>query len=167
MKNLLLISGTGRNCGKTTLACSIIEAFKSQSVTAIKICPHFHPVDGMKSVFIDPGVIEIHEELQSNTGKDSSRMLNAGAEKVFYVQVKDNQLNKAWDIILNKLPSEKPVICESGRLSHIVEDHLHLLMIGKDKKKQASELAHFSLAFEDIPALVDRLRFDTGKWFIS
>jgi len=42
--NILLVSGNGRNSGKTTLACKIIERFsKDHEITGLKISPHFHP----------------------------------------------------------------------------------------------------------------------------
>ena len=44
--NILAISGTGRNVGKTTLTCGIIKKLGiDQKPTAVKISPHFHSVD--------------------------------------------------------------------------------------------------------------------------
>ena len=42
-KNILLVSGAGRNCGKTTVACNIIGQLKKEGqVIGLKITPHFH-----------------------------------------------------------------------------------------------------------------------------
>ncbi len=45
MPNILLIAGTGRNVGKTLLACEIIQQLsKTMAVTAIKTSSHEHPL---------------------------------------------------------------------------------------------------------------------------
>ena len=73
--NILTISGTGKNVGKTSLACRIIHRLSAtHKLTAVKISPHFHwiengPVqnffeqkiqaDFWKSRFVGPGEIRL------------------------------------------------------------------------------------------------------------
>ena len=46
--NMLLIAGTGRKSGKTTLACACIAHFSKQTgIYAIKISPHTHDDEGL------------------------------------------------------------------------------------------------------------------------
>ena len=42
LPNLIIVSGTGQNVGKTTFVQSVINKFSSQNITAIKISPHKH-----------------------------------------------------------------------------------------------------------------------------
>ena len=42
-------------------------------------------------------------------------MLKAGASKVFYMQVKDRNLEEAFSLILTEI-KDRPIICESGGL---------------------------------------------------
>ena len=88
--NLLLIAGTGNKSGKTTLACRIIDQFRHPEIVAIKITPHFHETTpGLDSYFRKQGY-SISEETDTETAKDTSRMLKAGASKVYFAKVTDN-----------------------------------------------------------------------------
>ena len=95
LPNWLILVGTNRNAGKTSLACKVIEDHRSQGITAIKISPHFHPVEENDNVISRTNNYVIIKEEKKGTGKDSSRMLDAGASEVFYIQVWDNNLNEA------------------------------------------------------------------------
>jgi uridine kinase len=76
--NLLLIAGTGTRSGKTSMACRIIEQFSDLKITAIKISPHIHErTDGLIPKTEKKGY-SVYEETNSNTSKDTSRMLNSG-----------------------------------------------------------------------------------------
>ncbi len=51
--NVILISGSGRNCGKTTVACHIISQLaKMGQVTGLKISPHFHITEINRCLFM-------------------------------------------------------------------------------------------------------------------
>src|SRR5512133_2356511 len=97
LPNLLLIAGTGTKSGKTTMACRIIEQFKSLNITAIKITPHFHETTpGLKIIAEEPGY-SIYEETNSASTKDTSRMLHSGAVKVFFAKVLDDSIKSVFD----------------------------------------------------------------------
>ena len=98
--NLLLIAGTGTKSGKTSLACKIIKQFRDLNITAIKISPHFHETtEGLISKSENKGYA-IYEETNRETSKDTSRMLNAGAEKVYFAKVWDDQLFEVFKKIM-------------------------------------------------------------------
>jgi molybdopterin-guanine dinucleotide biosynthesis protein len=61
---ILVVGGSGRKVGKTTVACEIIEATREARWTAIKITPHAH----------EPG---LHG--------DTQRFVEAGASKALLV----------------------------------------------------------------------------------
>ena len=126
--NLLIVAGTGNKSGKTTMACKLIEQFSDHDVTSVKITPHFHETTpGLIMISEKPGY-SIYEETNPETSKDTSRMLKAGASKVFFAKVNDNSLLQAFKEIMSFIPAEVPVICESPALCHYIEPGLFIIM---------------------------------------
>ena len=66
----------------------------------------------------------IYEETNRELSKDTSRMLRAGASRVFFAKVTDNSLFEAFNEILNLIPEDSPVICESPALRNFIEPGL-------------------------------------------
>lgn len=131
MPNILLIAGAGRNTGKTMLACEIIRHLsETTNVIGIKISPHFHPVENEQKIIMKEKRFCIIEEIL-NTNKDSSRMLQAGAKKVFYIQAKQENLQEAFNTISAKLRNY-PVVCESGGLHKYIKPGLFLFVKGEE-----------------------------------
>jgi hypothetical protein len=155
MPELLLIAGTGRNSGKTTMACSVIQNIsKLRSIVAIKITPHFHENYAFGKILVERDDLVIVEETQQDTDKDSSRMLRAGAKSVYFVMAKDEQLKEAFEIILELTPKNRPIVCESGGLIHYTAPGLFLMM-------NRSETTEFKPGTPDFKALADRwITFD-------
>lgn len=127
--NLLMIAGTGRNVGKTTMACNLISHFsKPHPVTAIKVSPHLHQqAEGQKIIALEED-FQIIEETKSGESPDSSRMLNAGAQKVYYLQTRDRNIRAPFEQLLNLIPKDRPVICESGALLSHTKPGLFVLI---------------------------------------
>jgi hypothetical protein len=153
LPNLLLISGTGQNSGKTTLVCRLISQFAKQfSVTAIKISPHFHqPEPGLPVIATAEG-FTIYEETQHNTGKDSSRFLDSGATKVYFITATRDQQGKAMETLMEKIPSTTPLICEAGGLHHHFKPALHIVTLSKNKppQKQIPGSADMVMEFDGV-----------------
>ena len=169
--NLLLIAGTGTRSGKTSMACKIIEQFPDLEITAIKISPHFHETTtGLISKSEKKGY-SIYEETNRGTLKDTSRMLHSGAHKVFFAKVWDNQLSDVFNEIMEYIPSDVPVICESPALRNYIEPGIFIIMTSKVINKQKKinhlqELPHTMYTLEELDR-IDFLpiRFEAGKWF--
>lgn len=168
--NLLLIAGTGTKSGKTTMACRIIESFPELSITAIKITPHFHETTEGLVVKSEKDGYAIYEETNSNTSKDTSRMLKAGAEKVFFAKVWDDQLFDVFREIMKNVPENTPVICESPALRNFVEPGVFIIMTS-DTINKHKDISHLQV----LPHLMFRLEelnesyslpivFENGKW---
>jgi hypothetical protein len=133
--NILLVAGTGRNIGKTVTACRIIARFaKEHEPVGVKISPHFHELEGSTEYVYQSGNFVIVRE-KNISQKDSSRMLQAGAKTVFYMQCKPGHLSVAMDCLLPLLSSESPVIVESGGLYDILEPGLLIFITGGEAKK--------------------------------
>lgn len=132
---LLLIAGTGRNTGKTTLACHIIRKFSAiQPIIAIKITPHFHKDSQSGKILINSADLFIAEETNPATEKDSSRMLAAGAQMVYFVITGDEHLVEAYNEIYKRIPANALIICESGGLRQKLVPGIFFMMTGKESR---------------------------------
>ena len=169
--NLLLIAGTGTKSGKTALACRIIEQNKKLNIYSIKITPHFHETTTGLNLLSEGKGYSIYEETNRQTSKDTSRMLNIGAFKVYFVKVWDDQLLDVFNKILTYIPSDVPIICESPALRNIIEPGVFIIMTSNTVNKYKNinylqALPNITLKVEDLekkePVSVG---FEDGKWF--
>lgn len=139
--NMVMIGSNSRNAGKTTLACNLIKSWSST-----------HRVVGLKVTSIRPGEADKHgthledassdfsitEELDSESYKDTSLMLKAGAHKVYYIRSSDNLLEKAFKSFLILEPHKPVFVCESRNLRKVVNPGIMIMMMrfpafGKEK----------------------------------
>jgi len=171
--NLLIIAGTGNRSGKTSMACRIIDQYRHLRVFGIKITPHFHDVTGGLIKLVGESGYSIYEETNRESLKDSSRMLRAGAVKVFYAQVNDDIIEEAFYEILEHIPSKAPIICESPALRYYVEPGLFIIMDSAEsiKNKDISHLQKlphvaFNLEKTDLTKEV-QVSFEQHKWCCS
>lgn len=125
--NLLLISGNGRNVGKTFFACRTIEYLSQKyPVTAVKISPHFHKIPENADVLFHSEDFTVINETKI-IQKDSSLFLQAGAAKVLFVMAGPENLENAFQF-LNPLLTEGPVICETAGLGEIINAGLSFFL---------------------------------------
>jgi hypothetical protein len=140
LPRLLLIAGTGRNAGKTTLACKIIQKFSAmRPIVALKISQHKHNTEPGGKIIANSKGLYIEEETNAGTGKDSSRMLAAGAERSFFIISSGEKHLHAIHQIMEITEKDSMLICESGGLRKWVEPGLLILVssIGQTGEKQA------------------------------
>lgn len=176
LPHLLLIAGTGRNTGKTTLACNIIRKFSPhKSIIALKITPHFHGNIQSGKVLIDNTNLYIAEETDSTTGKDSSLMLAAGAQQSFFVMATDEHLGSAILEICKMAPSKVLLVCESGGLRDWVVPGVFLMMnstisgIIKSSAEKLKLLADRLITFdgEKIDFDIDTIEITDNRWTLK
>jgi hypothetical protein len=171
IKNLLLIAGTGTKSGKTSMACRLIRQFPELKIIAIKITPHFHETTSGLLTISEKRGYTIYEETDSKTFKDTSRMLDSGAYKVYFAKVWDDQLFEVFSEIMKFIPQATPAICESPALRNFVEPGVFIIMTSEDinKKKDIShlqKLPHVMLKLEETDNSDSfPIGFEEGKWF--
>jgi hypothetical protein len=86
----------------------------------------------------------LYEEIRPSTGKDTSRMLLAGAKRVFYLRSDDANVLKGFEEFLQKIPMDSTVICESNSLGTVVEPGLRIMVrssSGEMKPRALGQLA--------------------------
>jgi hypothetical protein len=127
--HVIIIAGTGRNTGKTSLALEIIKQFSNSfDLVGAKISPHFHTHLLNRDPIFSTENFAIFNETQVDSGKDSSLMLKAGAQKVFYIEVKDPHIMDAYSHLASILPSSTPIVIESPGLRKILEPGLFIIV---------------------------------------
>ncbi len=172
--NLLLIAGTGRNTGKTTLACEIIKKTSlQQKVIGIKISPHFHGgTESLKHIGGTNNYNLYEETLSDISGKDSSKMLASGAELVFYIEVLDEFILEAFQFLLKYIPENTAVVCESPALRNVVSPGIFIIVdnISQQNKKQdvlvKKDIADFYIETDktELNEIIKSTRFDSSGW---
>ena len=170
ISNLLLIAGTGTKSGKTSMACKIIRQFPELRITAIKITPHFHETtSGLVTISEGTGYA-IYEETERKGFKDTSRMVDAGAQKVYFAKVWDNQLFEVFNKIIKLIPEGTPIICESPALRNYAKPGVFIIMTSYtvNKHKDISHLIalpHVMFQYEALDSISSiSIKFDDGRW---
>lgn len=176
MKNMpcfLIVSGNGRDAGKTSFVCSIIKAQnRHRPITAIKVTPHLHQSDQNGMLLAACEGYHVFEELDAKGHKDSSRMLAAGAGKVFYIEARDDALSAAMEHLFPLIPAGSAVICESGGMRDVLIPSMFLLvnrLDGRDNKPgfvQRIALADRVVLFDGTGFDPDpeQIRFRNASW---
>ncbi len=173
-ENLLIISGSGRRTGKTTLACAIIRHFSELCpLIAIKISPHANHNAGLAELLFEKNGFKLYEETAPNS-KDSGLFLESGALKSYFLEVTDHNIDIAWDYVSRTLLNpEQAIVCESGYLGHLIKPGLMIfcgpdnpmMPPSKQRNKALSDLALTAGQF-DVETLLKRITFTENKWVL-
>jgi hypothetical protein len=125
---MVLVGATGRNAGKTTAAVLLIAALQgSAEEEALKVTTADHSGDAVchrggegcgACFFREPFLLE--EELDPSSGKDTSRLLAAGAERVFWLRATPSTLAEGLAAYLASVPPGRLIVAESNSLRTVV-----------------------------------------------
>ncbi|MGD2094689.1 MAG: molybdenum cofactor guanylyltransferase [Phycisphaerales bacterium] len=183
LDGMLMIGSAGTNVGKTELACALLKKFsKSHNITGIKVttikekdgqCPRGGEGCGVCSSL--EGVYCITEETNSKTGKDTARLLAAGANKVFWLRVLREHLSEGTTALLNLIGPDVVSICESNSLRQVVEPGLFLMARNnnlKTWKSSAQEVQKYADSIvssngESFNFDLDRIKLTDNRWIIQ
>lgn len=146
MKNLLIVGGTGRNVGKTEFVCRVIRKISAiTDIYALKVSTIFPDEQLLHGDHADDELTgNLYEELRLSTSKDTSRMLRAGAKRVFYLRSDDAGILEGFAEFVKILPPGAAIICESNNLGTVVEPALRIVVrstAGKVKPRAVAQLA--------------------------
>lgn len=137
--NMAIVAGTGRNVGKTLLCCKLIAHFaKRHPVVALKTSPHLHTLSEKDHILKQNRYFTLVDE-QNFSSKDSSRMLQAGATRSYFLQYQNIALSKLLDHLTPLLPADTPVICESGSFTEYIVPGIYFFIT------QAEDASAFQL----------------------
>ncbi len=181
--DLLMIGSLDRNSGKTELACRIISRHAGQvplaglKVTTVEradgSCPRGGEGCGVCSSLSEPW--NVVREVDTDSSKDTSRLLAAGAHGVYWLRVLAAALPEGAAGLLATLPPGWVGVCESNSLRSVVEPGLFLQVRAEGAgrvKKSARAVAHLAdrIVVSDGRAFdldLDRLSVLDGQWALK
>lgn len=180
---MLMIGATGRNAGKTELACRIIRRHATAApIAALKVttveradgtCPHGDESCGACSTLAESWCVT--RELDADSHKDTSRLLASGAREAYWMRVTREALRDGAAGLLAHAPTGWASVCESNSLSRVVEPGLFLqVQAANERTIKPSALAVASLADRvvvsdglDFDLSLDRISLLDGQWALQ
>jgi molybdopterin-guanine dinucleotide biosynthesis protein A len=165
---MLMVGALGRDSGKTEFACSLISNFSSKSsIVGIKVttvadadvaCPHGAGCGACSSL---DGNYDITEEKDRQSDKDTSRMLAAGAARVFWLRAIKTHLAEGISALLETIGTNAICVCESNSLRHVAEPELFLMVAGRQDQEPKPSAVEVG-PYVDRKVSFDGNRFDIG-----
>lgn len=165
--NYLIIGSTGRNIGKTEFACRVIENHSShKEIFGLKIVPvdkneeNCHRgTDSCGLCNSLCGEYNIREEKIADSPKDTSRMLKAGAKKVYLLIVDRKCLEKGITAISKIIPDDALMVIESNSIRNVLEPGLFIVIKNSKSNSIRSRCAEV-IEFADKIVESDNLSWD-------
>lgn len=164
LKLWVLVGGSGRNIGKTTLAEMLINHLSN-----------FGPVAGIKISNIKPDGMKFHgthevksdenfiiwEETITSGSKDSMRFLKAGAKKAFFIQTSDDFIQEAFQQMVQQLEGNEIVVCESNSLRNVMKPAVFFMIKGDNNTASKGYVEKFLEVADCVVNPLDLKQFET------
>ncbi|MCK5843822.1 MAG: hypothetical protein KAG97_03885 [Victivallales bacterium] len=166
--SMLIVGAAERGLGKTEFVCRLIKtvslrhplyAIKTSIIRDDKLnCPNYRTSCGLCANITD---FLISEELNPPPGKDTAKMLKAGAARVFLIRAFRDHLKNAVESLFEIIPEESVIVCESNSMRKFVQPGLFLVIKRKNStgmKASCRKAAKFADAI---------IEFDGGDWSVG
>ena len=130
---LVVIGGHSRSVGKTSVVAGLISALPEFEWTAAKITQYGHGICSANGEACDCATGDhswaISEEGDLQGNSDTSRFLEAGAKRVFWVRTEQGRLAEAMPTFRQRIHSAKNVILESNSILKFLRPDLYLMVL--------------------------------------
>lgn len=130
---LLVIGGHSRSVGKTSVVAGLISALPEFEWTAAKITQYGHGICSANGEACDCATGDhswaISEERDRHGDSDTSRFLQAGAKRVFWVRTEQGRLAEAMPTFRQRIEGAKNVILESNSILKFLRPDLYLTVL--------------------------------------
>ncbi|MBV9573588.1 MAG: hypothetical protein JOY93_06005 [Acidobacteriales bacterium] len=143
---IVVVGGHSRSVGKTRIVAGLIAALPEYRWTALKITQYGHGIcslnGGSCHCATDDHSWAISEEKNRSGGSDTSRFLDAGAARVWWVRTEQGRLAEAVPAIRRRLAESRNVLIESNSILRFVQPSLYLSILDPataDFKSSAQE----------------------------
>lgn len=142
-KNLLIIGGSGRNVGKTTLATSIITKISATTPTiGLKVSTFKKGNEQYHGAHtpLPLNSFRINTETCVNPQKDTAKMVFSGASKAYFIETYDTLVPQAYnEFIRTSNSAGLAIVCESQSLRYYVKPGLFILIMDSQNSKKFTE----------------------------
>lgn len=142
LAGMLMVGSLGRGLGKTELSCSLIKKFGPKcDIVGIKVtpvsdtesgCPHGPGCGACSSLDAD---YDITEETDSESDKDTCRILAAGAKRVFWLRALKAHLEAGISALVDTIANDAICVCESNSLRQVMEPGLFIMVRGDEDQE--------------------------------
>lgn len=160
---IIVVAGSAKGVGKTTLTCGLVAALPEFGWTAVKITPETHKPDApslprfsmeregaerlgdREPVPADPPRNPIWEENNPGQGTDTARFLAAGARRAFLVTAGQIDLPDRLRDLGAKVGPNAHLIFESNQVLNYVQPDLCLALeggAGRPRKPSFGKVGH-------------------------
>jgi hypothetical protein len=161
---VIVIGGSGKDVGKTSLMCAVIAALREFAWTAVKIAGHDYEAAGSAA-----SGQTVWEETRAGQETDTGRYLEAGARRALLVTRSgaDVPIEEIWRAV----GEERNVMFESNRIVDVVKLDVCLALMGNSTERKPSYLrllrmadAVVSVGYEvdDVPEGVRSFRLESA-----
>lgn len=143
-----MVGSNTRKVGKTQLVCALIRKFSPHNkIIGLKITTISDKDKHHKANILDGKKFIITKETNHCSAKDTSKMLQAGAYKVFHIIALKDGLESAFKQFINQVGKNSIIICESTSLRKFVKPGIFIMLIDEnsnDMKASAKEVLKFA-----------------------
>lgn len=144
---IIVVGGSARNAGKTSLICGLLAALPEFRWVAIKITPHVHG-----------SPLPICEETAPGQGTDTARFLTAGARRAFLIAAPENDLPALLGGLRATLGAASHLILESNRILDSLQPDLCLAVFGSTPSEPKPSFAQLARLADATVVAADRDR---------
>lgn len=179
---MIMVGAAEQNAGKTTFACRLIRRFSAERpVVGVKVttivarnggCPRGGEGCGVCSSLKDD--FEITQEIDGPPGKDTTRLLESGAARVFWLRTMAQHLPEAAAALAETLGPDALTVCESNSLRLAAQPDLFIMARRSDSPRfkasalrvrdQADRVALFDGRAHDLDD--QAITVDGGRWVL-
>ncbi len=135
---IIVVGGHTRNIGKTSVVAGLVAAMPERNWTAVKITQFGHGVCSANGEPCDcetaDHTIAISEERERGEGTDTSRYLDAGAVRSFWVRTRQGQLAEAIPRLRKLLAEAENAIVESNSVLRFLQPDVSLSVLDPSVK---------------------------------
>jgi hypothetical protein len=131
--SIIVIGGHSRSVGKTSVVAGLISALPDFHWTAFKITQYGHGICSAKGEACDCATGDhswaMTAEKNRAADSDTSRILAAGAERVWWVRTEQGRLAEAMPAVRERLKDSPHVIIESNSILKFLRPDLYITVL--------------------------------------
>jgi hypothetical protein len=149
---VIVVGGSGRKVGKTSLACGLIWALPEFRWVAVKITSHEH------------GACEpVWEEPRAGQESDTARYLAAGAQRAFLITASAVEVPVRVQELWAKVGPESHLLFESNRIVEWLQPDLCLAVQGVDESETKASFGMLTARADAMVRRGDRDEMSVGE----